>query len=547
MKSTSSDIAAKFSGVIDRCYFPFAILFLLALVYNHIQLIAYPLPLDYNEPAAQTITATIAALENPYSIENQPSRTSAYPVLYNMLVAPLTALFGNTLQLHRLVTGAFIIASCVLVFFVTLRVSQSARDSFAASILLYAGLLFYATPMASPSSVGLFLFLSSLFIPWYYGFSNRSLGVALALGLLAFFGKQYFLACLGYTALFLFLSVSKIRGAIFGLLSLASFAVSIAVADRVAPYFLDIAVFTGSSVKYVASNTIMLTQLRAYGLVSLPLLAILVMQSTVMFFSRRATAPSNSRPRGRFMGIDLLNLSAPLLSRAPDYFWICIACSLTIVVFVLSINPGNYLSYHFQLISPFLLILTFTSLSRAVKLKAISQLLVLVAFYASYSILSHDFTVRKLENWQRLEQTIDGKKKVYATPIILGKILEKGGEIYQNGHTVYFLFASDRPAWLDKKNPEETARRLWEKHIEKIYSMIEAQEFDVIVLDRYTEIPSPHPGTHEDRDGTELLQKYYRLRETIPVHLAHRRGGGMFQVQIWEPISKSASENTTAQ
>jgi len=547
MKSTSSDIAAKFSGVIDRCYFPFAILFLLALVYHHLQLIAYPLPLDYNEPAAQTVTATIAALENPYSIENQPARTSAYPVLYNMLVAPLTALFGNTLQLHRLVTGAFIIASCVLVFFATLRVSHSARDSFAASILLYAGLLFYATPVASPSSLGLFLFLSSLLVPWYYGFSNRSLGIALALGLLAFFGKQYFVAGLGYIALFLFLSVSKIRGAVFGLLSLASFAASIAVAHQVAPYFLDMTVFSSSSMQFLASNETMLTQLRAYGLVSLPLLAILLMQSTVMSFSRRATIPPNSRPRGRLMGINLLDLSAPLLSRAPDYFWMCVACSLTIVVFILGKNPGNYLSYHFQLISPFLVIVTLTFVSRAVKLKALSQLLVLVAFYASYTILSHDFTVRKPESWQRLEQTIAAAEKVYGTPLILGKILEKGGEIYQNGHTVYFLFASGKPAWMVRKNPEATVRRLWEKHIEKIYSMIEAQEFDVIVLDTYTEIPPPLPGTHDDRDGTELLQRYYRLRETIPVHLAHRRGGGMFQVQIWEPIPKSSSGNISEQ
>jgi len=287
--------------------------------------------------------------------------------------------------------------------------------------------------------------------------------------------------------------------------------------------------------------------LHAYGLVSLPLLAILLMQSMVMSFSRPATVPSNSRARGRLMGINLLDLSAPLLSRAPDYFWMCVACSLTIVVFILGKNPGNYLSYHFQLISPFLVIVTFTFVSRAVKLKALSQLLVLVAFYASYTILSHDFTVRKPESWQRLEQTIAAAEKVYGTPLILGKILEKGGEIYQNGHTVYFLFASGKPAWMVRKNPEATVRRLWEKHIEKIYSMIEAQEFDLVILDKWTEIPRPLPGTHDDRDGTELLQRYYRLRETIPVHLAHRRGGGMFQVQIWEPIPKSSSGNISEQ
>lgn len=105
-----------------------------------------------------------------------------------MLVAPLSVLFGNTLPLHRLVTGIFIVASCLLVFFATFRVSRSAQDSFTASTLLYAGLLFNATPIASTSSLGLFLFLCSLLVPWYYRFSNRSLRFALALRVLAFFG-----------------------------------------------------------------------------------------------------------------------------------------------------------------------------------------------------------------------------------------------------------------------------------------------------------------------------------------------------------------------
>lgn len=42
-----SDIAAKCANVIDRSYFPVAVLFFLALAGNHYQLITYPIPLDY--------------------------------------------------------------------------------------------------------------------------------------------------------------------------------------------------------------------------------------------------------------------------------------------------------------------------------------------------------------------------------------------------------------------------------------------------------------------------------------------------------------------
>ena len=176
----------------------------------------------------------------------------------------------------------------------------------------------------------------------------------------------------------------------------------------------------------------MLTQLRAYGLVTLPLLAILLLHSTGTFLTGPSTAPSSTRS-GRLIRLNLKDPRAPLLSPSPDYFWHCFACSLTVIVFILGKHPGIYLSYHFHSISPFLVIETLAIVSRAVKLKTVSQLLVFAAFYTSYAFLTQDFSVISLKNWQKLEQTIASAEKVYGTTIILGTILENGGEIY---HTV---------------------------------------------------------------------------------------------------------------
>ena len=91
----TSNFLSKSSNITERLYLPVTVLFFLALAHNHFQLITFELPLDYNEPAMQTITATIVSGENPYSFENQPSRTSGYPIPYNILVAPMSVLFGR--------------------------------------------------------------------------------------------------------------------------------------------------------------------------------------------------------------------------------------------------------------------------------------------------------------------------------------------------------------------------------------------------------------------------------------------------------------------
>src|SRR5690606_6555607 len=108
-------------NAINWLYFLASVVFLLTLTHNHFQIITYPIPLDVNEAAMPTITATIAAGDNPHSFENQPSRLSVYPVLYNLVVAPFTLVFENTLVLHRAVAGVFILASCLLLYLLTYR------------------------------------------------------------------------------------------------------------------------------------------------------------------------------------------------------------------------------------------------------------------------------------------------------------------------------------------------------------------------------------------------------------------------------------------
>lgn len=171
----------------EPVYILCSLIFLGALLVNHFQLITTSSPLDYYEAAMPTITETLSTGGNPYTLDNQPARASVYPVLYNTIVAPLTYIFGNTLELHRLVVGLFILLSCILCFLASRKSGLSLSHSLAAATLIYSGLLFYSTPIASPNSTGLFFFLACILIPWFFHFSNKSLVASVVLGLLAFY------------------------------------------------------------------------------------------------------------------------------------------------------------------------------------------------------------------------------------------------------------------------------------------------------------------------------------------------------------------------
>jgi hypothetical protein len=91
--STSAPLVKEL-GLLNKLYLLCGIFLLAALFYNHFQLVRFEIPLDYNEAMVPTVTATIVNGDSPFSLESQPARTSLYPVLFNLVVAPLTLIFG---------------------------------------------------------------------------------------------------------------------------------------------------------------------------------------------------------------------------------------------------------------------------------------------------------------------------------------------------------------------------------------------------------------------------------------------------------------------
>jgi hypothetical protein len=143
-----------------------ALILLLGLLHHHWQIITAPVPLDLYEGTMPLITSLIADGNNPYTKAFQPQAADVYPPLYNILVAPLTNIFGNTFELHRSVSALFIFAAAVFCGLACSRVSGSKRHGFAAATLFYAALLFYATPVSSTNAPGVAMYLAGVLLPW---------------------------------------------------------------------------------------------------------------------------------------------------------------------------------------------------------------------------------------------------------------------------------------------------------------------------------------------------------------------------------------------
>ena len=515
--------------------------FIIALAYNHFNLIFHGFPLDYNEGGMLVTTSAIAQGVNPYSLESQPSLISLYPVLYNIVVAPLSYIFGNTFELHRVLSALFILGSCSLSYFLCRRESGRRIESLAAAALVYAGLLYYSTPVASPNALGLLLFLGAITVPWINGFSARSLGVSIVLGILAFYTKQYFVASLGYVALYIFLVESKKRAIYFGFASLAIFIPVLFLVHYTSPYYLEDTFFAvQSSAKLAATGGKVIEQLKEYVLIYFPLFIILAIVLGSRLRLRLIPNDYTKEFRQQRSYLNLFDFRQPLLLIKPNYIWVCCACSLMIFVLLLGKNNGNHMTYAFQLISPFFMVGTLALMSRYKRWRLPLRALLLIAFYNSYVMLPSDFSVNE-ENWLKIREKIANADDVYASTLVLKEVIAKGDPIYLSGGTRYFLFGANKPAFLSKSDPNTTVAVVWERYVENFQEKIRNQEFDFLLIDMWMPLPNSQKDISVDTQA--LISQFYTVSDDLRLPLMNKRGGGVFRLRIWTPITPLVTNN----
>lgn len=528
---------AEMPPQLDRLWawlYPCAAVVLLALLLRHHFLIVSALvPLDYYEGSNLLITAIIAAGDNPFTRDFQPAAMSVYPPLYNVLVAPLTWVFDNTLQLHRLVSALFIVISCWICGRIVLLAGASWRHALAAAATLYAALLFYVTPVASANALGVCLYLSIIYLPWKHRYSNASLALACVLAVLVFYVKQYFILAMAMLCLYLFVYQSMRRALLLGCAFALLLAGSLLLVYLTSPYYLDNTLFSpAAAFSLLRMASIAHLQFSAFAGLYWPLLLILLLWMTWRIYLQGWQQALR----------DLLAAWRPRSgAQAGDrrIFWFCLAWSSLVVFFYLGRNPGNYLSYLFQLISPFLIISFFSLLALEKKL-AILAPLVVVCFYQVYALLPDDFSTTG-ENWRRVDQLVADNEDILASQMLVATLLKHGRAVEQDGHTFYFPLAVNKPKFLLKANPEDRVEAVWEEYITGIYRKIEAAEYDLIMVTPWdgNGIFNHNPPPFSDLGGMAFLRKYYYLDETLALSMTERHGGRTHSLRIWRPLPRS--------
>ena len=353
--------------------------------------------------------------------------------------------------------------------------------------------------------------------------------------LLAFYTKQYFILGIAILCLYLFLYVSIYRALFLGATFAACLALSIWMVHRSSPYYLDITFFApAAAINDLQSWPILALQLRFFANTYAGLLVSMLIVS--MLTLKRMGLDG---VRGTVLGACKLagsGLRGPMLSRPIDYFWFGLFWSTLVIISWLGRNPGNYMTYLFQLMSPFLLIAGVSLLREASRKLWILPCFLLLTFYQVYAILHKDFSVDQ-GSWGKIEKMIAGSDDVLATQMLVNTLLQQGKEVFQDGHTFYFPLASSKPGWLVKEREEDRVVAVWRDYLNKLYGKIQRQEFDLILVSPWEMegIFVRNPPPLDTVSGKEFLSRYYVVEEKIKLSMTDRHGGGTYVILVWRP------------
>lgn len=228
-------------------FFVIITLFFLVIFLEHVLLIFSHGPLEAKEDA--TILITVALIEgiNPFSLNNSPRWLNVHGILYNLLVYPLALIIGPDYFSHRLISAVGIFLSCSLLAYVLKKLKVSYSISLLAGVVFYAQLVVGAprgTPggyeaLSRPDSLGLFLFLSSVFLPLINDHSTKSLMISGLCSLLGFFTKPYFFIGIIANFIILLIFYSKRKAFIYFFALLMFLLVALGIVNR----FMEMYIF----------------------------------------------------------------------------------------------------------------------------------------------------------------------------------------------------------------------------------------------------------------------------------------------------------------
>lgn len=517
----------KWFQVLFTC---FLVYFAIRLFIYHYYLVIFPYPNTCREGALMATTTMLLHGVNPYNFLLEPQYTNIYGIVYPLIVLPLASLFGVNLVVHRVTSAFFILASCLIIFFVLYKKKTPLLLIFWAMLTLYACLLFplTSTPCVDPASTGLFFMLLTIFIPFLFDYSNRSLVVSIVCGVLAFYTKPYFFLGIPVMVSYLFLFISKRKSIFFGGWFLLCFALSVVAMNHFFPSYFDDCFFIHNNYASHYSITNVL-QRQLYQFADLHKgIFFLVLLVSVYSLGRWLMA-GKIKVIKKFLkdflaSIRWKNWEDPLISsRLPLDVYAGI-CSATVLLCFMGKHYGANLWYFFQLFSPFLVIFIAWLTGQFILWPIVLSSLLIYNLFSLTSDDHYKYFDKKTEGWQTIEMLIKSHGRILHSPLIAPLLIKENREIFDSGSTEYFFWGGQRKGlWRCLFKEDNRVYMAQAAYFNKIQNRVENKEFDLVII----AAGDSSPGIPDS------IRSFYTYVSSIFVYVPQDRRP--YLITIWQP------------
>jgi len=433
-------------------------------------------PLEFRENAVFFTADLQNRGENPYALEHRPVFVNVYGMGYYWICYPFTRLFGCDYTVLRLVSCGFTLATCCLLVWALRTDGVSWIFAVVGALFLFVQLGQGLSIVARPDSLGLFLFLASLVIPYRFRFGPFALFSSAALSILGFLTKPYFILGLGLVWLHLFVFQSKSKAILFGVLAGLGLIASIWAINLLYECY-----FTETFFAPLGDASRSWAHLRRIGGSFLAQnLGLLLILAAGLFYSavrRRADISATAQKGTERRCINWTRFHQPLVSVQGDLASLVLVCNAAVIALALGLHPGNDILYYHQLITPFLLWIVVRLADTTFKQNWLASSLLslnLLVLWSCAAPLPPD----RVAHWRALESLIASRSNVFAAPHLALLAHQSGKTVYDAGQTEYAFAANN----YNFTQVSEKYRERNQLFLQKILTKMRNKQFDLIII-----------------------------------------------------------------
>ena len=493
---------------------------------SHLNTINYPYQLEYREGAVLAVTDLYVKKENPYDLKFQPQHTYNYGFLYPLTTSVFAGFFGNNLAIHRWVSYACILITCLLLFLSLAYIRTNIVLSFTAALILHQSLIYNGlTSIARPEGLGILLYVTGILLVWRFKFSAMSLVACAIASVLGYLTKPYDSFAIPAIFLYLLFFISKKKAMMFAVISFLSIITMMFVVNRSYETFFNNTLFVHAN--YSDFNvSYMISQVLVYVKVNIVILIIFFLSAAILISGYSDSQKGNiffvKNYWLRFKRAGFFKWNEPIFKTDADMlFGFVMILSVIIFVFYLGGNTGSdNAAYLFHLSSPFL-ILTVFQLAKNVRGYAFNIMLVLLLIFTlGFQFKPKSFTYNKqIEKSMKIEDVISGKENILNSAETVSIILNQNKKLYNSGHTEYFQYGSSELSRFLGMSGNTAMRNTEYKN--EISNKITLREFDLVLISETVS------SFAQFIDKSNLI-KHYEISDTL--------SGPLSKIEVWLPL-----------